>query len=377
MAEVVVVGGGIVGASAAYALARAGTRVTAIDAAYPGQATAAGAGIIAPGTSPHQPPAFLALMDHAVRAYPALLEALAGDGEVDTGYAVTGALIVAAGEAEVPALAGSARHALERRALGTPGIGAVSTIDPNEARLLFPALGELCGAVHLGGSARVDGRKLRDALRRAARRRGVTFVGGEARAVGAGGRVTGVEVDGRRLGCDAIVLAGGAWSGALAAVLDLRLPIAPQRGQILHLALPGVEIEGWPVVLTYRGHYLLTFPRDRVVAGATRERDAGFDARVTAGGVRQITDEALAIAPGLAGATVVGVRVGLRPASPDDLPVLGRVPGWENAVLATGHGASGLQLGPHSGEVAAALIQGQTPPLDLTPYSAERFLQRG
>lgn len=95
--------------------------------------------------------------------------------------------------------------------------------------------------------------------------------------------------------------------------------------------------------------------------------------RVTAGGVHQLTREALEVAPGLAGASVVEVRVGLRPGTVDNLPVLGPAPGWENVLLATGHGASGLQLGPHSGAMVAALALGERPPLDLTPYTAERF----
>src|SRR5258708_5061303 len=88
-------------------------------------------------------------------------------------------------------------------------------------------------------------------------------------------------------------------------------------------------------------------------AGATRESAGGFDVRMTAGGVYEALGEALRVAPGLATATLKEVRVGLRPASPDGLPLLGRLPGYENVLVATGHGASGLQLGPYSGALMA------------------------
>ena len=116
-----------------------------------------------------------------------------------------------------------------------------------------------------------------------------------------------------------------------------------------------------------------------MVAGATRESDSGFDPRMTAGGVREALDEALRVAPGLADATLQEVRVGLRPASPDGLPLLGRFPGCERLYVATGHGASGLQLGPYSGALVADLALGQssTPDmgvgLDMEPFAPARF----
>jgi D-amino-acid dehydrogenase len=120
-------------------------------------------------------------------------------------------------------------------------------------------------------------------------------------------------------------------------------------------------------------HYLLTFAPHRIVAGATRESDAGYDPRATAAGVAEALGEALRLAPGLAAATLHEIRVGLRPASPDGLPILGRAPAHPNVVIATGHGANGLQLGPYSGLLAADLLLGHAPPLDLAPYAPGRF----
>ncbi|HEU4784637.1 MAG TPA: FAD-dependent oxidoreductase, partial [Ktedonobacterales bacterium] len=307
--------------------------------------------------------------------------ALAEDGETEkeTGFEVAGLLHVATTEAEMIGLPVLLRLIEERRASGAPRIGAVQMLSGDEARALFPALGACLGAIYTSDAARVDGRLLRDAMRRGAEKHGARIVTGSAEAIRETGGGVELNVNGETLAAGAAILAGGAWSGALAETLGLRLPVFPQRGQILHLRLPGSETARWPIVVGFHSHYLLTFPQDRVVAGATRESDSGFDPRMTAGGVREALDEALRVAPGLANATLQEVRVGLRPASPDGLPLLGRIPGSERLYVATGHGASGLQLGPYSGALVADLALGQSSApglgadLDLTPFAPGRF----
>lgn len=382
MSNVVVIGGGVVGSAAAYRLARDGVPVTLVDRADPGHATAAGAGIIAPATSLAQPAAFYPLAFAAVAHYADLLAQLGEDGEPDTGYEVVGGLFIATSDAEEVRLADMWRLLERRGGEGAPNIGALARLGPAEARALFPALGQVRGGIHLTGAARVDGRRLRAAVQRAAQKRGATLLRGDAALVRAGERVTHVVVDGRSLPVGAAIIAGGAWSAALGASVGVALPVYPQRGQILHLELRDAETGAWPIVLGFHAHYLLTFPRSRVVAGATREDEAGYDHRVTAGGAHEALGEALRVAPGLADATLREVRVGFRPASPDRLPLLGRAPDLRNVYVATGHGASGLQLGPYSGAVVAEVLRGQErragqggpPAIDLTPYSPERFV---
>ncbi len=373
MDEVMVIGGGIVGASAAYHLARSDVQVTLIDRADPGQATAAGAGILSPGTSFKSPAAFFPLAFRAVAYYDELLSQLAEDGETQTGYEVAGLLHIATSEEEAARLPGLLHLIQERRAAGVTHLGEVRLTDAQEARALFPALGEIAGAIYTSGAARIDGRLLRSALHRAAQRRGATVVNGSAERVWESGQGIQISVNGQVLSAAAVILAGGAWSGSLAETLGFALPVYPQRGQILHLTLPEQETSRWPVIVGFHSHYLLTFPTNRVVVGATREEGSGFDVRLTAGGVREVLSEALRVAPGLAGATLHEMRIGLRPASPDGLPVLGRAPGLERVFLATGHGPSGLQLGPYSGALVADLLLGRPLDLDLTPFAAERF----
>jgi D-amino-acid dehydrogenase len=374
MDSVIVVGGGIVGASAAYHLARSGAQVTLIDQSQPGQATAAGAGIIAPGTSYRPPAAFFPLAFRAVAYYDELLASLSNDGERQTGYETVGLLHVATAEDEAARLPLLLRLFEERRAAGVKNLGEIRLLSGQEARLLFPALSMVQAAIHVPGAARLDGRLMRDALRRAAQVRGARIVIAEQppTLVREGKLVTQVRANGETFPAERVVLATGAWSGQVADTLGVPLPVYPQRGQILHLVGP-VEAGRWPIVVGFHSHYLLSFPDGRVVAGATREDRAGFDVRVTASGAREVLGEALRVAPGLADFTLHEIRVGLRPATPDGLPILGRVPPLDNVFIATGHGASGLQLGPYSGALVADLALGKQPELDLAPFAVERF----
>jgi D-amino-acid dehydrogenase len=371
--DVLVIGGGIVGASAAYHLARKGVRVTLIDRADPGQATAAGAGIISPGTSFKPPAAFFALAFPAVAYYEELLTHLAEDDETQTGYETVSLLHIATNDAEAERLPDLLHLFQERQAAGVKNLGEVRLITRREAQQLFPALGPVSGAISTSGAARVDGRLLRDALHRAAQRHGAQIITGSAALERTGDGSIQVTVNNQVVSSGAVLIAGGAWSSEFATALHLSIPVYPQRGQILHLALPDVDTSRWPVVVGFHSHYLLTFPHNRVVAGATREDGPGYDVRLTVAGVHEVLSEALRVAPGLAGATIQETRIGLRPASADGLPLLGRVPGLEHAFLATGHGPSGLQLGPYSGALVADLLLGQSVELDLAPFAPGRF----
>jgi D-amino-acid dehydrogenase len=238
-----------------------------------------------------------------------------------------------------------------------------------QAKALFPPLRGDSPAVHVAGGARVDGRLLRDALCRAAVRNGTTFVTGVAALVDGG-----VEVDGRRIDADSVVVAAGAWCRELLDPIGVPLDVTPQRGQITHLRLSDVDTGDWPVVLPEGSHYLLAFSDHRVVVGATRETGSGFDYRVTAGGLAVVLEQALAVAPGLAGASVLEARIGFRPVGPDALPLLGTVPDRPGLVVVTGLGPTGLTLGPYAGRLAAALALGAAPEFDVAPLDPFRTI---
>jgi D-amino-acid dehydrogenase len=180
-------------------------------------------------------------------------------------------------------------------------------------------------------------------------------------------------VDGESVAAGAVAIAGGAWSEAFGKQLGVDIPLAPQRGQIIHLGLHGTDTSRWPMISAFHHHYMVAWPDSRVVAGATRETGSGFAPHTTTAGVREVLGEALRVAPGLANAEVREVRVGLRPFTADTLPVLGPVPGVRGIFLVTGHGPTGLTLGPFSAKLVAGQMLGKAAETDLSPFSIARF----
>lgn len=368
--RIIVLGAGIFGASAAYHLARAGAAVTILDEDHQGRATAAGAGIINPWSSAVENEAWYRIANASARHYPELIAQLAEDGETDTSYGRVGALCAPDDPAVLEATEARARA----RAATAPEAGAITRLSPAEARALFPPLREGVPALFVEGAARVDGRKLAHAMRRAAVKRGATDrTASVASLNSSGGRVTGVTLaDGTRLEADVVVLAAGAWAPPLLAPLGLRIAVQPQRGQIVHLRMEGQDTARWPVLLPMSSHYLLAFGGGRVVVGATREVGSGFDYRLTAGGIADVLNNALRVAPGLASGTLIETRIGFRPMGPDHAPLLGRPAGWQGLIIANGLGPGGLTMGPYAGRLAAQAALGQQPELDLAPYDPLR-----
>ncbi len=356
--DVVVVGGGLVGSALAYELLSDGAATVLIDRHDPGRATDAGAGILSPETHQDPDPDAFAIGMASALHYPGLVDRLAADGADEPGFAVTGSLLVAErpGDDDV----------MERAAqlIGTRTPGLVTEVGPAEAARHFPPLGPVRRALFSPAGRRVDGRALNHALRSAAVARGLRVVDAGVASLDLNrgrGVVSGVVTTEGPLAAGCVALCGGAWSPALAGSLGVDLPVRPLKGQIVHLSLPDTDSRDWSIVQPVLGFYLVPWPDGRVACGGTMEAAAGFDARPTAGGLLQLLREGLRTAPGLAAATVVESRVGLRPSSGDGRPVVGRLPGWENAFVATGHGAEGLLLGPLSARVLADRILGVEP----------------
>ena len=365
--DVAVVGAGLVGLSLAYELACLGAGVAVIEAGRPGRATDAGAGILSPLTSAETDRALWPFLRQAGDHYPALLARMATDGAAvdETGYGRCGILSVGLRETEDEWFAPFAEVVLRR----SPS--DVAEITPEEASSLFPPLTPVHRVLHAPASARVDGRGMAAALRLSAAARGVAFVAGAAHGVVAGadgGRhVEAVEVEGHgNVACGAIAVAGGAWTAAVGEWLGTRLPVGPTKGQIAHLGV-GAETGEWPIVQPLLTHYLVPWPGGRVACGGTFEAAAGFSVDVTAAGLHELLRECLTVAPGLQGASYLETRVGLRPTSADDRAIVGRVPGWGNAWVATGHGANGLLQGPFSARALAHAMAGVDLPADEAP----------
>jgi D-amino-acid dehydrogenase len=368
--DLIVVGGGVVGAAAAYRSVSLGARTLLVDHHHQGRATDAGAGIVSPETEIRDGSPRQAMVDATPAFYAALIDALAGDGEHDTGFDRCGKLVIARAEREARVLETYLKILLDPQRPGAvPAPGTIAEIAPAAAHELFPVLGPVEKAFFSRNAARVDGRQLTAALLRAAELRGLEREAMEVETLTLDGeRVTGVEAAGRTIDARAVVVAGGAWSPALGDRLGVHLPVVAERGQIAHLQLEGVDTSAWPVLSPLHDHYMVAWPGGRVACGATHD-DVGFDARVTVAGTREIIDRALAVAPGLADATVLEVRVGLRPVSTTGLPLLGALPGRPGGFVATGHGASGLTFGPWGASAVVDLALGADTDVDLSPFA--------
>ncbi|MBX3064191.1 MAG: FAD-dependent oxidoreductase [Anaerolineae bacterium] len=376
MYDAIVIGGGIVGMSAAYHLVRGGAKTLLIDRHHEGRATDAGAGILAPATSGVTlDPAWFAFGVICVDYYPALIGQLRQEQDGDTGYAVCGKLTVAVSEDEIAPFQHAREVVWERqRRRGIPSSDDLYDVTSEQAQAIFPLLAPVHGAFYYRGGARVDGRMLTAALAKASASHHLEQKQSMVdRLIIEDGQVVGAVADGESFRAGKVIIAGGAWSRQFGDQLGVQIPVEPQRGQIVHLDLPDVDTSAFPVIVAFHGHYMVPWADHRIVVGATRETGSGFDPVTSAIGMQEVLGEALRVAPGLKSAQFREIRVGLRPNTIDNLPVLGEVPRIGNLFLSTGHGASGLQLGPYSGKLAADWALGQTLETDISAFRISRF----
>jgi D-amino-acid dehydrogenase len=371
MQKIIVIGAGVLGASTAYHLSKAGADVSLVDRGDKGQATDAAAGIVCPWLSQRRNKDWYQLVKGGARYYPELIAQLEADGETETGYKRVGAISL---HSDPEKLEKMAERAIKRRE-DAPEMGEVTILSPAETKRLFPPISEEYGSVFVSGGARVNGRALRNALVSAAVKNGASLLNGDASINHENNRALGIKLEGKSLLADKVIVTAGAWSQELLNPLGVNFKVTPQKAQIVHLELPQTETSSWPVVMPPTNQYILTFEDGRVVVGATHEDEAGFDNRVTAGGVHEILTKSLAVAPGLADSTILETRVGFRPFTPGFLPVIGVFPQYENIFLANGLGASGLTSGPYLGAELAKLALNQETEIDIKNYDVAGALE--
>ena len=361
----VIVGAGIFGTSVAYHLARAGADVLVLDAAHSGKATSAGAGIACPWVEDDTDQERYRLCIAGARYHRELLGDLDQQYGADIGFAPVGALVLSDDETRLAAL----EMRLNRYLNDAPEIGTVVQVSPSRVRDMFPPVRAGLSGLSISGGARVDGRLLAATLLRAAVAAGAQVRQDTARLRLEGGRVAVLDGSGEPICADEVIVTAGAWAPHILGPLGIDHPVTLRRGQITHLGLSGVDTRKWPVVLPLNGHYFVPFDDSRVVVGATFESDVGFDYRVTAAGQKEVLDRALAIAPGLADATVIETRIGFRPFGPTDRPIFGRAPGIDNLILGNGLAATGLTIGPYCGKLIADIALDRDPGFKVEPFA--------
>ncbi|WP_347549911.1 FAD-binding oxidoreductase [Pseudalkalibacillus hwajinpoensis] len=372
MKSTIIIGSGILGASTAYHLAKEGAKVIIVDRQEPGQATEAAAGIVCPWLSQRRNKVWYRLAKAGAKYYPELIQQLMNDGETETGYKKVGAISLHTDETKLDKMIERAK----KRREDAPEIGDITKLTVEETQKCFPPLGLEYQSVFVSGAARVNGSSLRKALLQAAEKHGAKSLISNAELVYTENEVTGVKVGNETISADQVIVTAGVWGKDLLTPLGLEFKITSQKAQIVHLEVPDQVTNEWPLVMPPNDQYLLSFDDGRVVVGATHENDAGLDNRVTAGGLYEIFNKALTVAPGLANSTVLETKVGFRPFTPGFLPVFGFVPEVKGLLAANGLGASGLTSGPYLGRELAHLALGRDTELDPAEYDITAAIER-
>jgi len=347
--KVVVAGAGVVGCAVAHELCRRGAHVQVLDGRDVGRgASRASAGVLAPYIEGHSE-ALLQLGLCSLAAYDGFVDHVCSDGRHAIEYRRTGTLEVALDDLQAERL----------RAMAGAGNGSQRRyLDAGEARALEPALPRTAtGAVYTPSHGYVRVRELLSGLAAA-----ITAMGGtispDTHAVQIESVSSGVRIvtAGGAIEADAIVLAAGSWSGTVSLHATPPAPVTPIRGQLLELACRRPPAS---CVLWGSECYLVPWQDGTVLVGATVE-DVGFDESATVAGVRSLLEAACDLLPATSDASFREVRVGLRPRTPDALPIIGRSATLPRVYYATGHYRNGVLLAPLTAvAVADQVLEGR------------------
>jgi len=363
--DVIIVGGGVIGCAIAYYLTDAGVQVTIVERGeVGGEASGASAGILAPLELTMGQGPLLDLCLDSMPLHPSLADTLREQTGIDVEYLRSGILRVAFSDED----AADMRALVERQPLG----GEMEWVDAEALRPLEPRLAAARGGVYSPHLHQLDAHRLTQALAQAAVARGATLHQGVTVRgfVTNGSRVSGVRTNDGRMTAGHVILAAGSWTAALGRRLGVALPVRPMRGQML--AFPNFSSPLRHILFDQDGSYLAPKANGFLFAGSTVE-DVGFRKNTTVKGLAGLRRMAATLVPSLTYAEVASDWAGLRPGSPDGLPIIGPVPGWEGLGVASGHFRKGVLLAPITGQLMAQwLTQGKSE-ISLEPFSPARF----
>jgi glycine oxidase len=365
--DVVIVGGGLAGMTAAYYLAKARVPSVVVERdaigshasgfAYGGLSPLSGFGIPGPQAE---------IAQDGMRLHRELSKLLVEETGIDVDFRVRSSLALAFTEADVRRL--QAALPWQQR---QPGYAA-RWLDAADARRVESRISdETLGATLIEGGAGVEPYRLVLALTRAAEGLGVMVRHG--RAIGLrreGARVTGVVLEREVIACSTVVLAVGPWSSEISTWIGVSIDVRPLKGQILRLKAPGPPVDcsvGW-------GHNYATTKTDGLLWAGTTEEEAGFDEESTPAARDEIGAALVRMLPAMADAQVAQQTACLRPVASDGLLVLGRVAGLEHVYVATAGGRKGILYGPAMGCAIADLVLGRPTRVALDAFAPERFV---
>jgi glycine oxidase len=366
--DVVIIGGGVIGASIAFELAAEKLRVAVLDRQQPGrEASWAAAGMLSPAPDSPRDSPLVPLGRESLRHYPGFVSAIEETSGESVGHAREGTLEI------FSAVGGEARR--DGRVAECRGLGlAAEPVALDTAQRWEPAIGPAArAAAWLPEEGTVEPRSLMSAVVVAATRRGAEFCPdrGVSGLIREKDRCTGVIAGGGEISAGHVVMAAGCFSREIAPESEwfaCYAPTRPVRGQMMALRPDGAGLRR--VLRSERG-YLVPRRDGRIVAGSTSE-EVGFERGVTPAGLRKIFDAAIELFPALAGAEVLETWSGLRPGTPDDLPILGPTD-IEGLMIATGHYRNGILLAPVTAKLMREWITGSHGAFDASTYSPMRF----
>ena len=366
--DVVVIGAGIIGSMSSYLMSKRGLKVTMLEADAPG---AHASGLAFGGLDPLHgmglPEPLLDFSLHCFGRHQDMAQELQAATGIDYHFQTRDRLYLAFDEDDAK------QYDAHLSWMKDVSMFGVSWVDGHAARRLEPKVNPACvGALYQQGAASVDAYNLTLAAARAAQNQGAELVTQRATGIEQhGGQVKAVTYEGGKIEAGAVVIAMGPWSQIVADWCGIELPVQPLKGQILRLRHGGPAFD---VALNYRGNYVDTKPDGLVWTGSTEEEEAGFDADPSSAARDIIWRNAAQMAPELAGAQLVKQTACLRPVTPDGIPIVDRLPGWENLYVATGAGRKGILWSTGMCDIIANMVtKGEAGVSGAGHLKADRF----
>lgn len=364
--DVLIMGGGVIGLTTALSLAKKGLSITLLDRQSTGtEASWAGAGMLPPGNLQNATTPEARLRSYSHSLWGSFSEMLQEQTGIDNGYRVCGAVDVFRKDE------GNLFRA-HCQAWADEGI-RYHPATQKEAFCYVPDLNPLFeSTVYLPDFAQVRNPRHLQALRSACLQIGVEIIEhvNEVKLVAAENRIIQARLPDRILSFESLCVTAGSWSASILKSLGFEIPVRPIRGQIVQLQMPQLPFH---CVIEHGRQYLVPRQDGLILVGSTQE-DVGFEKKNTAEGISQLLEFATSLVPALRDAEVLRCWSGLRPASPDELPLIGEVPGLCNVFVGAGHFRSGLQMSPGTAALLANIICRTETNISLDGLSADRFV---